>query len=72
MGYVLLMVLVFVTGQGQTVAGRFPTEALCLEALAGLRDKIAMHNSTASPPEFIVVYAAACTEIKEAPKGRDA
>ena len=71
MGYALLVVVVFMTGQGQQFASKHTTLEACQVELAGLVPKIAEHNRKASPPAYIAFYAAACTEVKDAPRGTD-
>lgn len=72
MGYALLMVVVFMTGQGQNFATKHATLEECEASRLEVATKIGQHNQKASPPEYIALYATACVEIKEAPKGRDA
>lgn len=71
MGYALLFVVVMATGEGQNFAGKFTSIEACEAALAGIVAKISAHNAKAQKGEEIVYYAAGCTEIREAPKGRD-
>ena len=72
MGYALIVVVVFLTGQGNTFATKAATLEACLSQLADIPAKIAEHNSKAAPPEYISMYASACAEIKSGPKGKDA
>ena len=72
MGYALLVVVVFMTGQGQQFASRHQTMEACQVELATLPVKIAEHNQKASPPAYIAFYAASCTEVTEAPRGKGA
>lgn len=72
MGYALLMVVVFLSGQGQNFAMKHKTLEECESSRSEVVTKIGQHNQKASPPDYIVMYATACVEIKEAPKGRDA
>lgn len=71
MGYALLLALVFLSGQGQTYASKFATMEECENSLSVVATRIAEHNQKAAPPEYVVMYATACTEIKEAPEGKD-
>ena len=72
MGYALLAVAVFLTGQGQQFSAKYATLEECQAKLAAMSQQLAQHNQKASPPEFVVMYAAACAEILPAPKGADA
>ena len=72
MGYALLLVVVFLSGQGQNYAVKHQTLEACEASRLEVATKLSQHNQKAAPPEYVVMYAAACVEIKEAPKGRDA
>ena len=72
MGYALLVVAVFLTGQGQQFSAKYPTMEECQAKLAAIATQLAEHNSKAVPPEYVAMYAAACAEIKAGPRGTDA
>ena len=72
MGFALIIVAVFLTGQGQQYSAKFATLEECQAKLAAVHAQLAEHNSKAAPPEYVAMYAASCAEIKSGPKGKDA